>query len=182
MSLFRSKADIDFVIRINRELIERVAGDKITYYAISKEHSNVNIYGESKSKVVDPPVQVYALIEWQDQQVTTTDYGQDIVYNLQVFILSDYLSEIKLNPIEGDFISYDGTKFEITEITEPTLIFGKADYRIGKRLLAKSVRENTFQIGVSASEDMAARTAPDNKADNKSIYDSVIFPFSSSNS
>lgn len=180
MSLFRTKKDIDFVIRINRELIERVAGNKVTYYAISKKNSNFNIYGESKEKVVDPPVQVYALIEWQDQEVTTTQYGQDISYRISVFILNDYLSEIKLNPIEGDFIDYDGTKFEITEITEPTLIFGKAGYRIGKRMLAKSVRENTFKISISASEDISPRTAPDEKADNKSIYDNILWPYSGS--
>lgn len=180
MAIFRTKKDIEFVKRINKELIEHVIGEKITYYAISKKFSRANLYGESKEKIVDPPVEVYCLPEWQDQNVTTTEFGQDISYEMRVFILNEHLMQIEVDPKEGDFFDYDGVKFEITQITEPNLIFSKAGERTGKRLEAVSVREGTFKISVSASIDQAERTAPDDKAGNKTLYNSITFPYSGS--
>lgn len=180
MPLFRGKRDIAFVKALNRELIERVIGEKITYYPISLQNSQTNFYGESKEKIVDPPVEIYALVEWQDQEVTTTEYGQDKIYILQVFILNEHLLIQHIEPIEGDMIDYDGVKFEITEITEPQLIFGKAGERIGKRLGCRSVREGTFKISVSGAVEHAKRTTPDEKTGNKSLYDNILFPYSGS--
>lgn len=180
MPLFRSPKDIAFVKRINRELIERVVGEKVTYYPISKQFSQTNFYGESKEKIVDPPVEIYALIEWQDQEVTTTEFGQDRIYLLQVYFLNELLQQIELEPVEGDMIDYDGVKYEITKITEPTLIFGKAGQRIGKSVSCRSVREGNFKISVSGTIDHAKRTSPDESSGNKTLYDNVIFPYSGS--
>lgn len=180
MALFRGKRDVAFVKAINRELIERVIGEKITYYPISQQFSEINFYGESKEKLIDPPIEIYALIEWQDQEVTTTEYGQDRIYLLQVFILNEYLEQIEVNPKEGDMIDFGGIKYEITKISEPNLIFGKASEKIGKSLSCRSVREGTFKISISGSSDEAKRTAPDEKSGNKSLYDNVIFPYSGS--
>jgi hypothetical protein len=43
MGLFRSKHDIEYLKRVNKELVERVVGEKITYYAISNKFTRKNI-------------------------------------------------------------------------------------------------------------------------------------------
>lgn len=183
MALFRSPKDIAFVNRINQELIEKVIGEKITYYAISHQYSAVNFYGESKEKVFDPPVEIYALIEWQDQDITTTKFGQDIVYNLKVSILKKHLDDISIKPYEGDMVEYGGVKFEITSINIPTQIFGKAYQDIGVVLQCISVRESAFRTVISGTVDQPGRTAPDEQmsASLPSFsYGDSTFPFSSS--
>ena len=74
--LFRSNRDIELIKRLNRELIERVTGEIITYYPVSKQLTRENIYGESKNKMIHDPVQVYALVEWLvfDRHKGTDDY------------------------------------------------------------------------------------------------------------
>lgn len=180
MALFRSKKDIEFVKRVNRELIERVIGEQIDYYAVSKEYTNQNFYGEARTKIVDPPVKIYCLIEWQDQQVTTNEYGQDVVYLLEIYILNDHLERIGSQPREGDFIDYNKVKFEITEITSPTLIFGKEGEDIGKRMSLRSVREGTFVINMSGTIDQALPTSPDDENAPEINFGNVKFPRSGS--
>lgn len=183
MALFRSKKDIEFVKRINKELIEKVIGEKITYYAISKQYSETNFYGESLEKVFDPPVEIYALVEWQDQDITTTEYGQDIIYNLRVSILNDHLERINMKPYEGDMVEYDDVKFEITKIELPSQIFGKAGQDIGYILNCTSVRESAFKVTISGTVDQPSRTHPDEPLSSSLpsfSYGDATFPFSSS--
>lgn len=183
MSIFRSPKDIAFIKRMNQELIEKVIGEKITYYAISHMYSSVNFYGESKEKVFDPPIEIYALVEWQDQKITTTEFGQDTVYNLKVSILQKHLKDINIHPYEGDMVEYSGVKFEITSINTPGQIFGKAYEDIGVVMQCVSIRESAFKVTISGAVDQQKRTAPDNQLTaslSKFSYGDARFPFSSS--
>ncbi len=180
MSLFRSKKDIAFATRIARELVERVAGEKVTYYPISKKLNKSNLYGEAVQKIFDPPIALYCQVDWDEQDVTTNMFGVDIVYNLQATVLDEYLESINLKIYEGDMIEYDDRRFEIVKITEPRFIFGKESNSLGKVMLARSVRENQFYASVSASSENAARTRPDNDMKIDVFYNNVKFAFSGS--
>lgn len=188
MPLFRSPKDLEFVKRINQELIEKVISEKITYYAISNQYSEKNFYGEAKEKIFDPPVEVYSLVEWLEQNITTTEFGQDIVYKIKVSILQKHLDEIMLKPYEGDMVEYDGQKFEITSVEVPQQIFGKAQENIGVHLNCVSVRESAFRTVISGTIDQPNRTYPDEPL-SASLpiagtygfsYGNATFPFSSS--
>ena len=182
MPLFRSRKDIEFVKRINKELIERVIGEKIVYYPISKEYSETNFYGESQEKVFHPPVEIFALVEWEDQDVTTSEYGQDIIYNLKVSVLQEHLKEINTKPYEGDMIGYDDKKFEVTNIKIPSQIFGKSGEDIGYVLQCRSVRESAFKVSISGTVDYPNRTYPDEPLTaslSTGSYGQSNFPFSS---
>lgn len=180
MPLFRSKRDISFARTIAREVIERVVGEKITYYPICKEYSNVNLYGESKEKIFDPPVEMFALVDWNEQEIKTDQFGMDIVYNIDVYLQEDYIKDIELFPIEGDMIDYDDKKFEILKIDTPTQIFGKAGQQVGRKLTCRSIRESSFKTIISGTVEHSKRTAPDEVQDVKTIYDDVSFPYSGS--
>lgn len=178
MPLFRSRNDINFVKRINQELIERVIGERFTYYAISDEYTEDNLYGESKEKIFHPPVSIYGLIEWQDQEPTTTEYGHDVVYKIKIFLSMESLTKINLVPVEGDMIEYDGKKFELLNMTEPVQIFGKSGATMGRTLECRSVRESTFKTSVSGPVEHAQRTRPDDP--DVYIRQEVLFAFSAS--
>lgn len=178
MPLFRSKKDIDFVIKINQELIEKVIGEKITYYPISKKFSEVNFYNESKKKIFDPPVEIYALVRWDEQDRSTTKFGQDIIYKIEVSILKKHLEDINVKLYEGDVVEYDGIHFEITSILEMDQIFGKSGHDIGYKLTCRSIRESNFNPTISGTVEYPARTYPDEPLSSSFYYDSVLFPFS----
>lgn len=180
MPLFRSKRDIEFVKRINRELIERIMGEFIVYFPVSKQFTEDNFYGEARKKILDPPVKMYSLIEWRDQETATNKFGQDVTYTIQVFVLNDHLDRVHLEPREGDFLEYDGIMFEITEVTSPNLIFGKEMEDLGKRLACRSVREGTFAIGMSGSPEQAKPTYPDEQNPVQVNFGNVTFPRSGS--
>ncbi len=180
MPIFRSRRDIEFVKRVTREVIERVVGEKFTYYAISKELTRENLYGESKEKIFDPPVEMFGLIEWLEQEITTNQFGQDIIYNIQIFLQRDYLEAIEVAPVEGDFVDYDQQKFEILLSEVPTQIFAKAGQEIGLKLTCRSVRESTFKTIISGTIEHAARTRPDEPTTQNILFDDVRFPYSGS--
>lgn len=161
MSLFRSKKDIAFAKRIAHELIEKIIGESVTYYAISKKFNNANFYGESKNKIFDPPVQIYAMIEWLEQETSTTKFGQDVIYNIKINILDEHLYNIDMDPKEGDIVEYDSKFFEVTERTSPKLFFGKENEEVGIQLLATSIRKGNFDTIISGSTDQPIKTSPD---------------------
>jgi len=180
MGIFRSRKDIQFVKRVSREVIERVVGEKFTYYAISKELTRENIYGESKAKIFDPPIEMFGLIQWLDQEITTNQFGQDIIYNIEIHLQEQYLEAIEMVPIEGDYLDYNQQKFEITLVEKPTQIFGKAGQEIGFKLSCRSVRESTFKTIISGTIEHAARTRPDEPTRQDILFDDVKFPYSGS--
>lgn len=180
MAIFRSKRDIAFFERIASELIEKVVGEKFTYYPISLKLSQTDFYGETKEKIVDPPVNMYGIINWGKQDIKTTEFGQDIVYNISIFVLENYLVRVSVKPKEGDMIEYDNRFFEITKIEEPRQIFGKAGNKMGYTLTCKTVRESNFKISISGTIDNQARTVPDDRARITNFYDNITYPFSGS--
>lgn len=177
MPLFRSDSDRRLLRGYNKELIEKVLGEKITYYPLSKKLNKSNLYGETTEKTFDPPVQIYALIEWGEQEVKTTEFGQDVVYKLKVYILADHLKDVDTKPIEGDMVDYNQVKFEITKITSPELLLGKAFDDFSTILDCTSVRKNTFDAVISGTQDLHKRTRPDNYTSSSFSYTDVLFPF-----
>ena len=178
MSLFRSRKDIQYVKRITQELIEKVIGEKVTYYAISDEHTEDNFYGEAQEKIFDPPISIYCLVEWQEQEPFTNEYGQDLIYNMKLFISDVTTQKANIKLVEGDMVEYDDKKFEIVNITEPQQIFGKALETMGKTIVCRSVRESSFKVSISGSIDHSQRTRPD--ADDSPTYGETMYAFSAS--
>lgn len=182
MPLFRSRRDIEFVKKINRELIEHVIGDKITYYAISKELSQVNFYGEAEGKIFDPPVEMSALVEWLEQEVKTDTFGQDVVSKITVYLLEDYLKAISLQPREGDHVEFHNKFFEVTAIREPVQIFSKAGEPIGRVLECRTIRQNNFKPAISGTVDYPLPTW-DEREDSEEpevFYNRTRFPHTGS--
>lgn len=178
--LFRGKHDIAYLKRLNREVVERVVGEKITYYAMSKKFTSANFYGEAKEKVFEPPVEIYTLVEWQDQDIKTDKFGQDVAYKIAFYPLLETVTEKNLSPREGDFIEYDEKFFEISNISYPTQMLGKESESFYLKIDCVTTREGVFRTETSGTAEDATRTRPDDRLTSSFSYDDVIFPFSSS--
>ena len=128
--LFLGKKEKDLVKQVNDELIERVIGQQILYYSIDINTTNYHpLYGEAIEKNFLPPVQVYALVEWEESITTfqdrlTVDKSETIVVH---FHKRRLVEDQDLYVRQGDFVMYDGTFYEIVEASQPTRIFGQSE-------------------------------------------------------
>lgn len=138
--LFTGKKERDLVKQVNDELIERVIGQQVLYYPISLEHTNFHsLYGEAINKTFLPPIRVYALVEWEGQETSTTNYGVDRRSSLTVHFHKRRLTEDQdLFVREGDFLLYGSFHYEIVTLNEPRQIFGQVDHKM--EISAKCIR------------------------------------------
>ena len=138
--LFIGKKERDLIKQVNDELIERVIGQQIVYYPISLEHTSFHsLYGEAIEKTFLPPIRVYALVDWEGQETTTTHLGIDRKSSITVHFHKRRLTEDQdLFVREGDFVLYGSFYYEIVTLTEPKQIFGQVEHKM--EITAKCVR------------------------------------------
>ena len=138
--LFLGEKERNLVKQVNDELIERVIGQQVLYYPISKEHTDYHpLYGEAIEKTFLPPVRVYALVEWEGHETTNTSTGIDRRSSLTVHFHKRRLTEDQdLFVREGDFLLYGSFYYEIVTLNEPKQIFGQADHKM--EISAKCIR------------------------------------------
>ena len=144
--LFTGEKERDLVKQVNDELIERVIGQQIVYYPISIERTNFQpLYGEAINKTFLPPVRVYALVEWEGSDTTTSNFGIDRKSSITVHFHKRRLVEDQdLFVREGDFLAYGSSYYEIVNLGEPREIFGQTEHKM--EVVAKCIkaREGLF--------------------------------------
>ena len=139
--LFIGEKERDLIKQVNDELIERVVGQQILYYAIDETTTNYhNIYGEAIEKTFLPPLRVYALVEWNSYTTEfTSPIGIDKNYEITVHFHKRRLTEDQdLFVRTGDFVSYGDAYYEIVSWAEPRKIYGQVDHSI--EISAKCIR------------------------------------------
>ena len=138
--LFLGEKERNLVKQVNDELIERVIGQQILYYPISKDHTDYHsLYGEAIEKTFLPPVRVYALVEWEGHETTNTSAGIDRRSNITVHFHKRRLTDDQdLFVREGDFVLYGSYYYEIVTLNEPKQIFGQIDHKM--EIVAKCIR------------------------------------------
>ena len=144
--LFLGEKERNLVKKVNDELIERVIGQQVLYYPISLEHTDFHsLYGEAIRKTFLPPIRVYALVEWEGQETSTTNYGVDRRSSLTVHFHKRRLTEDQdLFVREGDFVKYGETFYEIVQLNEPKQMFGQINHRMTIESKCIKARERTF--------------------------------------
>ena len=139
--LFVGQKEKDLVKQVNDELIERVIGQQVLYYAIDTERTNYHdLYGEALKKTFLSPVRVYALVEWEE---FTSTYSQNIGIDQNASIVVHFhkrrlTEDQNLYVRQGDFVLYNDVFYEIMTLAEPTQLFGQPDTMI--EISAKCVR------------------------------------------
>lgn len=145
---------IAYIDAINRQLIQRVIGEEVIYYAISLKNTEVKrLYGEAVKKTASAPVRINALVKYENPNTRSMDFGMDAVFNLEVYFHNKELTERNVKPTEGDFIEYGGIFFEITSVTQPQLVYGQIENKIMTKCVCITSREGQFQFGNQSDVD-----------------------------
>ena len=145
--LFVGQKEKDLVKQVNDELIERVIGQQVLYYAVDPERTNYHdLYGEALKKTFLSPIRVYALVEWEE---FTSTYSQNIGIDQNASIVVHFhkrrLTEDQdLYVREGDFVLYGKTYYEITSLIEPKQLFGQIEHKFEISAKCTRAREGVF--------------------------------------
>ena len=147
--LFFNEKERDLVKQVNDELIERVIGQKILYFSIDDSRTNYHpLYGEAIRKTFLPPIRVFALVDWEGLETSTSNYGLDKNLNLVVHFHKRRITEDQdVFVREGDFIQYSDLYFEIRILMEPRLLFGQHDHKVEISAKCVRAREGLFDAG-----------------------------------
>jgi len=166
--LFTGKKETNLVKQVSDEILERVVGQQVVYFPVSVPHSNFHeLYGESVNKTFLPPIRVFASVDWQGSETTTSNYGIDRKSSIEVKFHKRRLSEDQnLFVREGDFILYGNILYEIATVGQPRLLFGKIDEKFEVVASCIRAREGIFRLseieGVADDFDLDSVTACDN--------------------
>ena len=145
--LFLGQREADFFADITKELIKDVAGQKIYYYTVREDLSNVHgIYEEAMHKIFNPPVEIECLVEWQPSEVKTTQFGHEQIKTISAYLQNRDIIDRDINIKQGDYISYGEYFFEITSVIYDKLVYGQIERVASVKLNAKQARiEHIFK-------------------------------------
>jgi hypothetical protein len=140
--LFITPRELDLISDLTKEIIKDVIGQKIFYYPIRVDVTQVHdVYEESTEKVFDAPLEIDALVEWSAGEVKTNKFGSEKFHAIEVRIHSQDLVDKGLRLKMGDFFSYGAVFFEITQVITISKIFGQVEHVTGYKLMGKQARE-----------------------------------------
>jgi len=128
--LFLGEKEKNLVKQINDEIIERVVGQQLLYFAIDTETTNFHpLYGEAMNKNFLHPIRVYALVEYQGVE---TEFMEGIGIDKKTGIVVKFhkrrlTEDQNLFVREGDFVRYGDIYYEIVKLNEPKALFGQID-------------------------------------------------------
>ena len=152
---FLPQRDVNLATRITRELIgdkqsskDGLINQECVVYKPSLQESAVNMYGEAAGgkKVYKNGVQMAALVEAEDFDFNTDEFGPDSQQNAvfsflrQAFIDASMVLEI------GDLIDWNYGYFEVGSINENQLIGGMFDQNFSVVASAFLIRKSSVQI------------------------------------
>jgi len=127
MSIFGYRKDFNLFRGISRELLSEVVEQVVGYYKIGLESTTSNMYGESTNKSYNDPIKLNCRVERGDQQTSTNDFGQDVNRTAQFMFLKDDFKDAMLRAEIGDIILWQGDFYEVDNVKENQLFFGKDD-------------------------------------------------------
>lgn len=139
--LFVGQREVDFFADITKEIIKDVAGQKIYYYTVREDLSDVHsVYEESMHKIFNPPLELECLVEWQPSEVKTTQFGHEQIKTITAYIHGRDIIDRNLNILQGDYLSYGEYFFEITSLVYDKLVYGQIERVVSLKLTAKQTR------------------------------------------
>ena len=145
--LFLGEKERNLVKQVNDELIEKVIGQQILYYPIDMETTNFHeLYGEAVEKTFLPPVRVYALVKFEQDDTTYLDsVGIDNLSQITVHFHKRRLAEDQdLFVREGDFVLYGDLYYEIVTLSSSRRLFGQVNHTFEISALCKRARKGLF--------------------------------------
>jgi hypothetical protein len=145
--LFVTPREIDYISDLTKEITKDVRGQKIFYYRIREDLTNVHdVYEESPNKVFDKPVEIEAMVEWAPESVRTNRFGSEENHTITAYLHARDLADRNISVREGDFFSYGSTFFEITSVIGDKQVYGQVEHLVGFKLSGKQARKGLFDV------------------------------------
>lgn len=139
--LFVTSREIDLFNDLSKELDKDVVGQKVYYYRVREDLTNVHdVYEEAVDKVFDPPVEIECKVDWQPANVVTNKYGSEKNYSIEIYFHSRDLLDRDITVREGDFFSYGDVFYEIVSIYTNTQVYGQVEHQMGIKAVGKQAR------------------------------------------
>ena len=145
--MFLGEKEKNLVKQVNDEIIERVVGQQVLYFAIDIEHTNYHpLYGEALAKTFLHPIRVYGLVEYQGIETSDMDnFALDKSTKIKINFHRRRITEDQnLFVREGDFVRFGEIFYEIVKLIEPKLLFGQPDSRFEIQAECIRSREGLF--------------------------------------
>jgi hypothetical protein len=145
--LFLGQREADFFADITKEIIKDIAGQKVFYYTIREDLSNVHeIYEESPQKIFNPPIEIECMVEWQPSEVRTTNFGTETIKTITLYLHHRDLLDRGVVFKEGDYFSYGQFFFEATSIIVDKIAYGQIERVISMKVNGKQTRMQQVAI------------------------------------
>jgi hypothetical protein len=155
--LFITAREMNFISDITKELIKDVCGQKVFYYPISENKTQVDdVYNEAVRKVFDAPIILDALVDSNFQSDTKIDmHGVDPQFKIEVFLQYRDLVDKGITPAIGDFFSFSDVLYEVAERVNMRNIYGQAEHKDGVKLIGTKARQTQFNTPIIGPTDIA---------------------------
>ena len=132
---FLPQRDLDVFQRVNKELIgdlrlgkDGIINQQVVLYKISTYDTQTNLYGEATGgKRWKNGVKFACLVDAEDFDWNTDEFGPDDQQNVSFHILRQTLIDLSLVPEIGDVFEWNWAYFEINSINENQLIGGQQE-------------------------------------------------------
>ena len=139
--LFLGQKETDFFADVAKELIKDVIGQKIYYYTVREDLSDIHdVYEESMHKIFNPPTEIECMVEWQPSEVKTSQFGHEQTKKITVYLHDRDMIDRNITIKQGDYISYGEFFFEITSLVYDKIVYGHVERMVSTRLTAIQTR------------------------------------------
>lgn len=140
--LFITPRELDLISHVSQEIIKDVVGQKVYYYKVRDDLSDVHsVYEESPEKVFDPPVEMDARVEWNMASYRTNKFGVEEYSEITVWFQQRDLMHKQLDVDTGDYLSYGETFFEVISAVVDNTLYGQIEYNTGYVLKCRQARK-----------------------------------------
>ena len=152
---FLPQRDVNLVTRVSRELVgdkqrnkDGLINQECVVYKPSLQESAVNMYGAAAGgkKVYTNGVQMNALVEADDFDFNTDEFGPDSQQNVTFSFLRQAFIDASMVLEIGDLIDWNYGYFEVGSINENQLIGGQFDQNFSVIATTFLIRKSSIQI------------------------------------
>ena len=132
---FLPQRDLDVFTQVNKELIgdlrtgnDGIINQQVVLYKPSVQDTQTNMYGEAAGgKRWKNGVKFACLVDAEDFDWNTDEFGPDDQQNASFHILRQSLIDLSLVPEVGDVFEWNWAYFEINSLNENQLIGGQQE-------------------------------------------------------
>ncbi|MBK23575.1 MAG: hypothetical protein CME70_06170 [Halobacteriovorax sp.] len=163
--LFITPREIDYISDLTKEVTKDIIGQKIFYYKVREDLTNVHdVYEEAPEKIFNPPIEIDALVDWQPEVIRTNQFGSEEIATIEIYLHSRDLLDKEIKVLQGDYFSYGAMFFEITSVIADKNVYGQVEHKTGVKLVGKQARKGQINIkpigptGEEYSDDDAVQT------------------------